>query len=65
MLEEQAYDRIDAADDDAAADAPPAVGPGGLQNVSQTPSASTIWRTIPILWISRPSIQAAPDNSTP
>ena len=36
MLEEQAYDRIDAADDDAAADAPPAVGPGGLQNVSQT-----------------------------
>ena len=36
MLEEQAYDRIDAADDDAAAAAPPAVGPGGLQNVSQT-----------------------------
>ena len=35
MLEEQAYDRIDAADD-AVADAPPAVGPGGLQNVSKT-----------------------------
>ena len=35
MLEEQAYDRIDAADD-AVADTPPAVGPGGLQNVSKT-----------------------------
>ena len=69
MLEEQAYDRIDAADDDAAADAPPAVGPGGLQNVSQTSAWAASGRASapppPRAWPRRAPRRAPPPPRTP